>query len=95
MAKGCREQGGSDLCKEVAMPRLVFPVSWLAGRAGSQALLPATGPAHPHRAKGAFRGALWGLCDPSSCLPSCLEPLLLTPSPQRPPRPAPWQPATL
>ncbi|XP_055560801.1 transmembrane protease serine 9-like [Falco cherrug] len=27
VAKGCREQGGSDLRKEVAPPRLVFPVS--------------------------------------------------------------------
>ena len=27
VAKGCREQGGSDLRKEIATPRLVFPVS--------------------------------------------------------------------
>ena len=85
VAQGCREQGGRELPKEAARPRWVLPCELLAGRAGSQALLPATGPAHPDRASRACHKALSGVCNPSFCLQSCLEPFLIPPHHPHPP----------
>ena len=95
LAKGCREQGGSELPKEAVVPHWDFSCSLLAGGAGGGALLPATGPAHPVAQVEHSAGSVGGVR--SQLLPPLLlgNPHVVAPPAPRDHRAQPPEPATL